>query len=174
MATGPFDLIDGVTHKAVAELIAPDVQRFESIVDDLARTRSELSARLDGALARPVRVGAEAVERDQEVYHLTKPHLYELPDARGRLADHGHEVDRTGALEATYAWTRRAVARAVAANGVVVALLSIVVGLIAGATGSRLVQYAILGALVGIALALTLHGIVESAVRPARSTWRRH
>ena len=81
----------------------------------------------------------------------------------------GHEVDRTGALEATYAWTRGVVARGVAGNAVLVALLSIVVGAIAGASGSRLVQYAILGALVGTALALTVvHGFVEAAVRPSR------
>src|SRR6201997_367430 len=80
----------------------------------------------------------------------------------------GHEVDRTGALEATYALTRGGVARAVPANTVVVALLSIVVGAIAGATGSRLVEYSILGALFGTAMALTLHGFVESAVRPPR------
>src|SRR5258707_11215279 len=63
----------------------------------------------------------------------------------------GHEVDRTDALEATYTWTRGAVARAVAGNAVGLALLSIVVCAIAGATGSRLVQYAILGAVVGTA-----------------------
>jgi adenylate cyclase len=80
----------------------------------------------------------------------------------------GHQVDRTRALEATYALTRGAVARAVPANAMVVALLLVVVGAIAGATGSRLVEYGILGALVGTALALTLHGFVESAVRPAR------
>ena len=71
----------------------------------------------------------------------------------------GHRVDRTRALEATYALTRGAVARAVPANAMVVALLSVVVGAIAGATGSRLIQYGILGALVGTALALTLHGV---------------
>jgi adenylate cyclase len=80
----------------------------------------------------------------------------------------GRDVDRTGALEATYTFTRGAVARAVATNGVGVALLTVVVGAIAGATGSRLVQYAILGALFGTALALTLHGFVEAAARPAR------
>lgn len=105
MATGPFDLIDGVTHKAVAELIAPDVQRFESIVDDLARTRSELSARLDGALARPVRVGAEAVERDQEVYHLTKRlrmmSRYDLDMCLGRMVGLDGSVVYIGRLGLT-------------------------------------------------------------------------
>jgi adenylate cyclase len=81
----------------------------------------------------------------------------------------GDEVDRTGALEATYAWTRGAVIRAVAANTVWVALQSIVVGAIAGATGSRLIQYALLGAFAGTAFGLYLvHGFVEAVVRPAR------
>ncbi len=81
----------------------------------------------------------------------------------------GHEVDRRGALEATYAWTRGTVARATAANAVGVALLSSVVGEIAGATGSRLVQYAILGAVVGTGFGLSIvHGLVEATVRPAR------
>jgi adenylate cyclase len=81
----------------------------------------------------------------------------------------GHEVDRAGALEATYAWTRGVVAQEVPAAAVGLALLSSVVGAIAGATGLRLVQYAILGAVVGTALGLTaVHGFVEAAVRPAR------
>jgi class 3 adenylate cyclase len=81
----------------------------------------------------------------------------------------GHEVDRTGALEATYAWARGGVARMVVSNAVGVALISIVVGAIAGATGSRLVQYAILGAVVGTAFGLSaVHGLFEAVVRPAR------
>src|SRR5882757_3029661 len=53
----------------------------------------------------------------------------------------GHEVDRARALEATYTWARAAVARAVGANAIFIALLFVVVGAIAGAPGSRLVQY---------------------------------
>jgi class 3 adenylate cyclase len=81
----------------------------------------------------------------------------------------GHEVGRTEALEATYTWTRKAVARAVAGNAVAIAVISIVVGAIAGATGSRLVQYAILGAVVGTAFGLTIvHGLIEAVARPVR------
>lgn len=81
----------------------------------------------------------------------------------------GHEVDRMRALEATYTWTRRSVARAAAANAVGVALLSIVVGAIAGATASRLVQYAILGTVIGTGFGLCIvHGLVEATARPAR------
>src|SRR5215207_2143561 len=52
----------------------------------------------------------------------------------------GQEVDRAGALEATYTYARGAVFRAVAGWAVWVALLSVIVSVIAGATGPRLVQ----------------------------------
>ena len=46
----------------------------------------------------------------------------------------------------------------------------VVVGAIAGATESRLVQYAIMGASVGISVALVAgHSFVEPALRPARA-----
>ncbi|MDT5103706.1 MAG: adenylate cyclase, partial [Mycobacterium sp.] len=49
------------------------------------------------------------------------------------------------------------------------ALLLVVVGVIAGASGSRLVQYGILGAVVGAAILLPgVHSFVEAALRPAR------
>jgi class 3 adenylate cyclase len=81
----------------------------------------------------------------------------------------GHEVDRAWALDATYAWTRTAIARAVGANAIFIALLFVVVGAIAGATGPRLVQYAIMGAASGIAVIVTaVHSFPEAAVRPAR------
>ena len=54
----------------------------------------------------------------------------------------GHEVDRARALDATYIYARAVAVRAVLGNAVGVALLAIVVGVIAGASGSRLVQYA--------------------------------
>ena len=57
------------------------------------------------------------------------------------------------ALDATYTYARGAVARGVAVTAVWVALLFVVVGAIAGASGSRLVQYAILGAVVGASVA---------------------
>ena len=73
---------------------------------------------------------------------------------RIRLVEHwaaGHEVDRATALDATYTWARGAVARSVGGIAVGVALLLVVVGVIAGASGWRLVQYAILGATFGTA-----------------------
>jgi adenylate cyclase len=81
----------------------------------------------------------------------------------------GHEVDRARALDATYAWTRATVVRAVGLNAVGVGLLSPIVGAIAGATGWRLVQYGILGAVIGVAIMLPgVHSLEEAAVRPVR------
>ena len=81
----------------------------------------------------------------------------------------GHEVDRAAALEATYTWARQTVARGAGGFVVGVALVSVVVGAIAGATGSRLIQYAILGSAIGTAgVMITIHSAVEAAVRPAR------
>ena len=58
---------------------------------------------------------------------------------------------------------------AVACNAVWAALLFVVVGAIAGASGSRLVQYGILGAAFGTAVQLiAVHSFVEAALRPAR------
>jgi adenylate cyclase len=81
----------------------------------------------------------------------------------------GRKVDRRKATEATYAYARGAVARAVGGAGVWAALLFVVVGVIAGATGSRLAQYAILGAVVGISnVLIAIHSFLETALRPAR------
>ena len=81
----------------------------------------------------------------------------------------GHVVDRAKALEATYTWARTLVARLVVGNAVWAALLLVVVGVIAGASRSRLVQYGILGAAVGISVQLiSIHSFVEAALRPAR------
>ncbi|MCV7348373.1 adenylate/guanylate cyclase domain-containing protein [Mycolicibacterium rhodesiae] len=81
----------------------------------------------------------------------------------------GLEVDRLRALEATYVFTRMAGLRWIVTGPLFAALQFFLVGLIAGATGSRLVQYAILGATFGLSVALTgVHSYVEAAVRPAR------
>jgi adenylate cyclase len=91
---------------------------------------------------------------------------------RIRLAERwaaGHQVDRASALEATYTYARGSVVRAVGGNAVWAALLSVVVGAIAGGTGSRLVQYGILGAVGGAAVQLiAIHSFTEAAWRPAR------
>ena len=82
----------------------------------------------------------------------------------------GHEVDRATALKGTYSYARRAVPQTVWGTGVWAAVLSIVVGAIAGATWSRLVQYGILGAVFGTAVQLiAFHSIVEAIWRPPES-----
>jgi adenylate cyclase len=81
----------------------------------------------------------------------------------------GHEIDRATALEATYSYARRAVPRGVVGGASLIALLLVVVGAIAGASGPRLVQYGILGAAFGTAnLLIAAHSFVEAAMRPAR------
>ena len=79
------------------------------------------------------------------------------------------EVDRATVLDATYAWTREVIVRMVASNGVWVGVLSVAVAAMARTTSSRLVQYGILGLLVGIAFGLnSVHNLVEAVARPAR------
>ena len=81
----------------------------------------------------------------------------------------GREVDRASGTGRHLHLGSGAVARAVVVNAVWAALLLVVVGAIAGATGSRLVQYGILGAVVGAAVQLiAVHSFVEAALRPAR------
>jgi adenylate cyclase len=81
----------------------------------------------------------------------------------------GREVDRGRALDATYSWARGAVVRAVGANAVGAALLGVAVGVIAGATGSRLVQYGIVAAAAGGGAQLVaVHSFCEAALRPVR------
>jgi adenylate cyclase len=89
-----------------------------------------------------------------------------------RLAEQwaaGHEVDRVKALEGTYAYARGAAARGVTGNAVLTGLLFVLVGAITGAAGLRLVQYGVIGVVVGSSLALiAIHSLVETAMRPAR------
>ena len=98
--------------------------------------------------------------------------LYPPGHRRLRLAEQwaaGHKVDRAKALEDSYAYGRGAITRGVAGNAVGCAAVLVAVGAIAGATESRLVQYAIVGASVGISAALMAgHSFVEPALRPAR------
>jgi class 3 adenylate cyclase len=82
----------------------------------------------------------------------------------------GDEVDRETALRATYDYGRKLIVRGMSVTFLWVAALFVGVGMIAGASGSRLVQYAILGAIVGTAGQLiTVHSYVESTLRPARA-----
>jgi hypothetical protein len=58
----------------------------------------------------------------------------------------GQKVDRARALEATYTRARRLVARTLSVNAVWAALAAVGLAAIAGTTGPRLAQYAVLGA----------------------------
>ena len=81
----------------------------------------------------------------------------------------GREVDRAGALEDTYTWARAAGVRGLGVNSIGVALILAVVGEIAGASATRLVQYGILGAAFGFGSALFgMHSFLDPALRPAR------
>jgi class 3 adenylate cyclase len=81
----------------------------------------------------------------------------------------GHDVDRATALKATYSFSRGAVSRAVWLAAVCFALISVIVGAIAGASTPRLVQYGVLGAAVGAVTQLIgLHSLLEATARPAR------
>ncbi|MDM4141663.1 MULTISPECIES: adenylate/guanylate cyclase domain-containing protein [Mycobacterium] len=96
-----------------------------------------------------------------------------LPGAGlGRLVQRwagGHDVDRVSALDATYAWARGTVVRAVAFNAVWTGLWSIVAAAVAGATWSQRVQYGVVGTLMGTAVMMSgVHGTAEAAARPAR------
>jgi adenylate cyclase len=81
----------------------------------------------------------------------------------------GREVDRVKALEATYAWNRQAVVRTVGAAAVWIPVLLVGVGAISRTTAPRLVQYGILGAVLGsVSCLIIIHSFVEATTRPAR------
>jgi adenylate cyclase len=61
----------------------------------------------------------------------------------------GDDVERESALRATYSYGRKLIARGVVVTFVWVAALFVGIGMITGASGSRLIQYAILGAIAG-------------------------
>jgi hypothetical protein len=94
------------------------------------------------------------------------------PDRRLNLVQRwaaGRRVDRATALEATYSYARSQTFRTLCGTWAWAAVLCIVVGAITGATGVRLLQYAVIGALFGTGVQLiAFHNMVESGWRPAR------
>ena len=97
-----------------------------------------------------------------------------LPGSRlFRLAQRwaaGHEVDRAEALDDTYTWTRAASVRALWFQPAWTAVLLVAVGAMSQASGARLIEYGILGATLGVAMALMgLHTAVQAMLRPARA-----
>ncbi len=82
----------------------------------------------------------------------------------------GEAVDPARTLEATYMWSRRAIARGLAVVTACGVLLSIVVGVIAGAAGPRLAQYAVLGGVIGtVSHLIGVHSVPEVPMRPVRA-----
>ncbi len=80
------------------------------------------------------------------------------------------DVDRESALRATYSYGRSLITKGVLFTFVWIAALFVGIGVIAGASWSRLIQYAIMGAVAGTAGQLiTVHSYVESTLRPARA-----
>ncbi|WFR82553.1 RNA polymerase recycling motor ATPase HelR [Arthrobacter sp. Y-9] len=66
-----FQLPERLAAKADPALIADDERHFAAIADNLDRTRSDLSERLDAARRAPGRSGQQAVDRDAEIRRLT-------------------------------------------------------------------------------------------------------
>jgi adenylate cyclase len=101
------------------------------------------------------------------VYAIVLPGLGRIRSIERWAA--AQEVDRATALEDTYTYVREAILRGVTVTTVWAAVLSVVVGAIASATWSRLVQYGIWGAVLGAATQLAAgHSFVEASLRPAR------
>ena len=81
----------------------------------------------------------------------------------------GQDVDAAKVLEGTYIFSRRLSAQVYWRDSICLGTLAVAVGAIAGATGWRLFQYAIVGALFGAGEQLIAgHSIAESVLRPAR------
>jgi len=100
-------------------------------------------------------------------YVIARPGMSELHLTERWAA--GHEVDRVRALGATYTWARGTGPRTTIGNAVLLPAVLVLVGTIAGANGSRLMQYGIVGVMAGIAMMLPgVHSFPEASLRPAR------
>jgi class 3 adenylate cyclase len=81
----------------------------------------------------------------------------------------GRDVNRAAALSDTYIWGRRMCTRGLISGAVGIAVLFVAVGALSGATGSRLLQFGVMGAALGIAVqTMGIHNLPEAALRPAR------
>ncbi|MBU8816854.1 adenylate/guanylate cyclase domain-containing protein [Mycolicibacterium goodii] len=94
-----------------------------------------------------------------------------LSDAR--LIDRwaaGDRVDRAFVLRVSYRYGRKLIGRSVTITFVWAATLFAAVGMIVAASGSRVIQYSIMGAIAGTAgQMITVHSYVEAALRPVRT-----
>ncbi|MFI5507932.1 adenylate/guanylate cyclase domain-containing protein [Mycobacterium sp. NPDC051804] len=98
-----------------------------------------------------------------------------LPGSRtfslGQARRKRRPMDDVKALEQTYRWTRAAGIRGMWSMSVCGLMLLPIVGVITGASASRLLQYAVVGVTLGIPFnAFGMHFFLEGAVRPLRGT----
>ncbi len=113
--------------------------------------------------------GATAVEMLVLVCGLVLPGVGPLRTVERWAA--GEEVDSATALKATYTWARGAITRGLAVIAVCAVVLSVVVGVIAGASEPRLVQYAVWGLAAGVGSHLVgVHSVPDIPMRPLRAT----
>jgi adenylate cyclase len=81
----------------------------------------------------------------------------------------GDSIDRREALESTYAFARSSIVRATVIFAFMAGTMGLLVGVMAEATPSRLIQYGIIGSLVGMSLQLiAVHPLIEAFLRPPR------
>jgi DNA helicase IV len=70
-AASVFDLPDRLAAKADPSLIAEDERHFAALADNLRKTVTDLTGRLDAERKAPGRGGQDALERDLEIHRLT-------------------------------------------------------------------------------------------------------
>ncbi|TRW82805.1 adenylate/guanylate cyclase domain-containing protein [Mycolicibacterium sp. 018/SC-01/001] len=81
----------------------------------------------------------------------------------------GQEIDRASALAGTYTYTRKVSAYLAWGHAVWIGSTFAVIGVVAGAAWARVVQYGVVGALIGAGAVLsTQQGILEAIFRPVR------
>ncbi|AKS36784.1 adenylate/guanylate cyclase domain-containing protein [Mycolicibacterium goodii] len=81
----------------------------------------------------------------------------------------GDGVERVSALRTSYSYGRKLIGRSVSITAVWAAVLFAVTGSITGASGTRLIEYSVMGAVAATAGQLiTVHSYVEATLRPAR------
>ena len=82
----------------------------------------------------------------------------------------GRDVDRMTALEGTYLYARRIISHSARGTGPWAVAYALAVGAVAGATWTRLIQYAIIGGAMGAASQLVAFGSsIDAAMRPVRA-----
>jgi adenylate cyclase len=82
----------------------------------------------------------------------------------------GRDIDPLSVLRLTYSYARNTVIRVPVTDVVWTALLGVIVGVLAGASPWRLVQYGVIGAAYGGAVGVFgVHGFVEGTLRPVRA-----